>query len=208
MARYEDVHPVDPQRRIITRTVERLREGALIAYPTSSGYALGCAMENVEGRDRMRRIRHLRDDHHFTLLCRDFAQLGSVVDVSNAVFRAVKAATPGPYTFILRATPEVPRRLSHPKKHTVGVRITDDALAQALLAELGEPLLTTTLIMPGAEDPMTEGWVVKDELDHLVDIVLDTGECGVDPTTVVDLSTGTAEVLRHGAGDASPFEMD
>ncbi|WP_312717547.1 L-threonylcarbamoyladenylate synthase [Mobilicoccus sp.] len=208
MARYEDVHPVDPQRRIITRTVERLREGALIAYPTSSGYALGCAMENVEGRDRMRRIRHLRDDHHFTLLCRDFAQLGSVVDVSNAVFRAVKAATPGPYTFILRATPEVPRRLSHPKKHTVGVRITDDALAQALLAELGEPLLTTTLIMPGAEDPMTEGWVVKDELDHLVDIVLDTGECGVDPTTVVDLSTGTAEVLRHGAGDASPFETD
>ena len=208
MARYEDVHPMDPQRRIITRTVERLREGALIAYPTSSGYALGCAMENVEGRDRMRRIRHLRDDHHFTLLCRDFAQLGSVVDVSNAVFRAVKAATPGPYTFILRATPEVPRRLSHPKKHTVGVRITDDALAQALLAELGEPLLTTTLIMPGAEDPMTEGWVVKDELDHLVDIVLDTGECGVDPTTVVDLSTGTAEVLRHGAGDASPFETD
>ena len=208
MARYEDVHPVDPQRRIITRTVERLREGALIAYPTSSGYALGCAMENVEGRDRMRRIRHLRDDHHFTLLCRDFAQLGSVVDVSNAVFRAVKAATPGPYTFILRATPEVPRRLSHPKKHTVGVRITDDALAQALLAELREPLLTTTLIMPGAEDPMTEGWVVKDELDHLVDIVLDTGECGVDPTTVVDLSTGTAEVLRHGAGDASPFETD
>lgn len=208
MARYDDVHPVDPQRRIITRTVERLREGALIAYPTSSGYALGCAMENVEGRDRMRRIRHLRDDHHFTLLCRDFAQLGSVVDVSNAVFRAVKAATPGPYTFILRATPEVPRRLSHPKKHTVGVRITDDALAQALLAELGEPLLTTTLIMPGAEDPMTEGWVVKDELDHLVDIVLDTGECGVDPTTVVDLSTGTAEVLRHGAGDASPFETD
>lgn len=208
MARYEDVHPVDPQRRIITRTVQRLREGALIAYPTSSGYALGCAMENVEGRDRMRRIRHLRDDHHFTLLCRDFAQLGSVVDVSNAVFRAVKAATPGPYTFILRATPEVPRRLSHPKKHTVGVRITDDALAQALLAELGEPLLTTTLIMPGAEDPMTEGWVVKDELDHLVDIVLDTGECGVDPTTVVDLSTGTAEVLRHGAGDASPFETD
>lgn len=208
MARYEDVHPVDPQRRIITRTVERLREGALIAYPTSSGYALGCAMENVEGRDRMRRIRHLRDDHPFTLLCRDFAQLGSVVDVSNAVFRAVKAATPGPYTFILRATPEVPRRLSHPKKHTVGVRITDDALAQALLAELGEPLLTTTLIMPGAEDPMTEGWVVKDELDHLVDIVLDTGECGVDPTTVVDLSTGTAEVLRHGAGDASPFETD
>lgn len=208
MARYEDVHPVDPQPRIVTRTVDRLREGALVAYPTSSGYALGCTIDNVEGRDRMLRIRHLREDHHFTLLCRDFAQLGQVVDVSNAVFRAVKAATPGPYTFILRATPEVPRRLSHPKKHTVGVRISGDPLAQALLAELGEPLLTTTLILPGEDAPMTEGWIVKDELDHLVDIVLDTGECGTEPTTVVDLSTGTAEVLRHGAGDASPFEID
>ena len=161
MARYEDVHPVDPQPRIVTRTVDRLREGALVAYPTSSGYALGCTIDNVEGRDRMLRIRHLREDHHFTLLCRDFAQLGQVVDVSNAVFRAVKAATPGPYTFILRATPEVPRRLSHPKKHTVGVRISGDPLAQALLAELGEPLLTTTLILPGEDAPMTEGWIVK-----------------------------------------------
>lgn len=207
MARYEDVHPVDPQPRIVTRTVERIRQGALVAYPTSSGYALGCTVENLEGRDRMVRIRHLRDDHHFTLLCRDFAQLGQVVDVSNAVFRAVKAATPGPYTFILPATPEVPRRLAHPKKRTVGVRITDDPLAQALLAELGAPLLTTTLIMPGEEAPMTEGWLVKDDLDHLVDIVLDTGECGVEPTTVIDLSTGTAEILRYGAGDTSRFEV-
>lgn len=207
MARYEDVHPVDPQPRIVARTVERMREGALIAYPTSSGYALGCAVQNVEGRDQMLRIRHLKEDHHFTLLCRTFAQLGQVVDVSNAVFRAVKAATPGPYTFILPATPEVPRRLAHPKKRTVGVRITDDPLAQALLAELDEPMLTTTLIMPGQDAPMTEGWLVKDDLDHLVDIVLDTGECGVEPTTVVDLSSGTAEVLRYGAGDASPFEL-
>ncbi|WP_040156330.1 L-threonylcarbamoyladenylate synthase [Mobilicoccus massiliensis] len=209
MARYEDVHPVDPQPRIVERTVEKMRaENALIAYPTSSGYALGCAMGNLEGRDRMLHIRHLRDDHHFTLLCHDFAQLGQVVDVSNAVFRAVKAATPGPYTFILPATPEVPRRLAHPKKRTVGVRITDDPLAQALLAGLGEPMLTTTLIMPGQESPMTEGWLVKDDLDHLVDIVLDTGECGLEPTTVVDLSSGTAEILRYGAGDPSPFEID
>lgn len=209
MARYEDVHPVDPQPRIVSRTVEKMREEkALIAYPTSSGYALGCSMGNLEGRDRMQRIRALREGHHFTLLCRDFAQLGQVVDVSNTVFRAVKAATPGPYTFILRATPEVPRRLSHTKKHTVGVRITADPLAQALLAELGEPMLTTTLILPGEETPMTEGWLVKDELDHVVDIVLDTGECGLEPTTVVDLSTGTAEILRYGAGDPSPFEID
>ncbi|MDO5627268.1 MAG: L-threonylcarbamoyladenylate synthase [Mobilicoccus sp.] len=207
MARYEDVHPVDPQPRIISRTVERLREGALIAYPTSSGYALGCTIENIEGRERMQRIRHLREDHHYTLLCKDFSQLGQVVDVSNAVFRAVKANTPGPYTFILPATPEVPRRLAHPKKRTVGVRIPEDRLAPLLLEELGEPLLTTTLIMPGQDAPMTEGWLVKDDLDHLVDIVLDTGECGLEPTTVVDLSTGVAEVLRYGAGDPSPFEL-
>lgn len=208
MARYEDVHPVDPQPRIVARTVAAMREGAVIAYPTTSGYALGCAMGNIDGRDRMRAIRKLPEDHHFTLLCRDFAQLGSVVDVSNAVFRAVKAATPGPYTFILPATPEVPRRLAHPKKRTVGVWITDDSLAQALLAELGEPMLTTSLILPGEQSPMSEGWLVKDELDHVVDIVLDTGEAGTEPTTVVDLSTGTAEIIRRGAGDPSRFEVD
>ncbi|WP_168582959.1 L-threonylcarbamoyladenylate synthase [Gephyromycinifex aptenodytis] len=206
MARYVDVHPVNPQARLITRIVERLREGALIAYPTSSGYALGVTVGNLEGRTRMQQIRHLQEGHHFTLLCRDFAQLGSVVFVSNAVFRSVKSATPGPYTFLLKATPEVPRRLSHPKKHTVGVRIPEDAFSQALLAELGEPLLTTTLILPGSQIPLVDGWVVKDELDHAVDIIVDTGECGTEPTTVVDLSGDEAEILRYGAGDASRFE--
>lgn len=206
VARYVDLHPQTPQARLVSRIVERLREGALIAYPTSSGYALGCTLDNIEGRTRMQQIRHLREGHHFTLLCRDFAQLGSVVFVSNAVFRSVKAATPGPYTFILKATPEVPRRLSHPKKRTVGVRIPEDALGQALLAQLGEPMLTTTLILPGSETPLVDGWIVKDELDHALDIIIDTGECGTEPTTVIDLSGDVAEVLRYGAGDASRFE--
>lgn len=206
MARYVDVHPENPQERLVTRIVERLREGAVLAYPTSSGYALGCTLDNAEGKQRLIQIRRLREGHHFTLLCRDFSQLGQVVFVSNAVFRAVKAATPGPYTFILPATAELPRRLSHPKKHTVGVRIPEDNLGQALLDELGEPLLTTTLILPGQDAPMVDGWTVKEELDHVVDIVVDTGECGIEPTTVIDLSSGEADILRRGAGDPSRFE--
>ena len=205
MARYFDVHPVDPQERLIRQAADIVRDGGLIAYPTDSGYALGCALGNASGKERMVAIRRLDDRHHFTLLCADFAQLGQLVHVSNAVFRALKAATPGSYTFILPATPEVPRRLLHPKKHTVGARISPNPVVQALLRELGEAMLSTTLILPGQEEPLTDGWQVKDELDHLVDAVLDSGECGLEPTTVVDLSTGEAEVVRVGAGDTSPF---
>ena len=165
-----------------------------MAYPTDSGYALGCALGNQEGKERIVRIRHLDDKHHFTLVCADFAQLGQLVHIDNRVFRAIKAATPGPYTFILPATKEVPRRLLHPKKKTVGVRIPDNRVVQALLAELGEPILSSTLILPGEESPMTEGWLVKEELDHQVDAVIDAGECGTDPTTVVDYSDGAPEV--------------
>lgn len=206
MARYVDIHPQTPQTRLVERVVSRIRDGAVVAYPSSSGYALGCALDQVEARRRITELRRLRDDHHFTLLCRDFSQLGQVVDVSNAVFRAVKSATPGPYTFVLKATPEVPRRLAHPKKHTVGVRIPQDPLAMSLLAELGEPLLTTTLILPDADAPLTDGWRVEEEVGHAVDIIIDTGECGTEPTTVVDLSTGEPEILRYGAGDPSRFE--
>jgi len=206
MARYLDVHPVDPQPRVVGQAVALLRDGGLLAYPTDSGYALGCALGNLEGKERIVRIRHLDDRHHFTLVCRDFAQLGQLVHIDNAVFRAVKASTPGPYTFILPATKEVPRRLLHPKKKTVGVRIPGNRVVQALLAELGEPLLSSTLILPGETEPMTEGWVVKEELDHQVDAVLDSGECGTDPTTVVDFSAGVPEVVRRGAGDPTPFE--
>ncbi|OLT52437.1 L-threonylcarbamoyladenylate synthase [Cellulosimicrobium sp. CUA-896] len=206
MARYLDVHPDNPQPRAIAQVVAMLGEGALVAYPTDSGYALGCRMDDREGADRIRRIRHLDERHHFTLVCADFAQLGQFVMVDNSVFRAIKAATPGPYTFVLRATSEVPRRLAHPKKKTVGVRIPDDTVAQAIVAALGEPILSSSLILPGHDDAMTDGWQIKEELDHVVDAVVDGGERGSAPTTVVDASDGVPEVVRVGAGDPSRFE--
>ncbi|HEX8628899.1 MAG TPA: L-threonylcarbamoyladenylate synthase [Catenuloplanes sp.] len=206
MARYFDVHPDNPQARSIGQIVDLVRGGGLIAYPTDSCYALGCQMGNRDGLDRIRAVRHLDDRHHFTLVCRDFAQLGQFVHVSNAVFRLVKASTPGSYTFILPATREVPRRLLHPRKHTVGVRIPRHTITQALLAELGEPLLSSTLLLPGDEEPMTQGWEIKERLDHQVDAVLDGGECGTEPTTVVDLSQDEPEIIRRGAGDPTRFE--
>ncbi|WP_149203234.1 L-threonylcarbamoyladenylate synthase [Actinotalea subterranea] len=207
MARYFDVHPHDPQPRAIAQVTAMLRDDdALIAYPTDSCYAFGARMDSHTGADRIRRIRHLGDRHHFTLVCADFAQLGQFVHLDNSAFRAIKAATPGPYTFILPATKEVPRRLAHPKKKTVGVRIPDHPVAMALVRELGEPLLTSTLLLPDADEPLTEGWAVKEELDHVIDAVVDAGDCGTEPTTVVDWSEGYPEVVRVGAGDPSRFE--
>jgi len=206
MAKYFDVHPVDPQPRAIRQAVQVLRDGGLVAYPTDSCFALGCTLDNPEGKERILRIRHLDDKHHFTLVCADFAQLGQFVHLDNAVFRAVKAATPGPYTFILPATREVPRRLLHPKKKTVGVRIPEHPVVRELLRELGEPILSSTLLLPEDDEPMTDGWAIKDRLDHVVDAVIDSGECGLEPTTVVDWSEGYPEVVRVGAGDPSPFE--
>ena len=206
MARFLDVHPVDPQPRTIRQVVDLLRDDGLLAYPTDSGYALGIKLGNRDGLARIRRLRDLDDRHHFTLVCRDFAQLGQLVQLNNAAFRAVKSATPGPYTFILPATSEVPKRLMHPKKRTVGVRIPEHPVVRALLEELGEPLLSSTLLLPGETEPMTDGWTVKEELDHQLDAVLDSGECGQEPTTVVDFSEGYPEVTRVGAGDPTRFE--
>ncbi|MFE4000333.1 L-threonylcarbamoyladenylate synthase [Nocardioides sp. YIM B13467] len=205
MARFLDVHPDNPQPRLISQVVDALRDDQLIAYPTDSGYALGSRIGNKEGRDRILRIRGLDDRHHFTLICKDFAQLGTMVHVDNSAFRAIKHATPGPYTFILPATPEVPRRLMHPKKKTVGVRIPEHAVVQALLEELGEPLLSSTLILPGETEPEVFGWNVKEALDHQVDIVIEAGETPAEPTTVIDWSDGEPEVIREGAGDVSGF---
>lgn len=205
MARYFDVHPHDPQPRAISQVVDLLRGGGLVVYPTDSAYALGARIGDQEATERIRRIRHLDDRHHFTLVCADFAQLGQLVHLDNAAFRAIKAATPGPYTFILKATPEVPRRLAHPKKRSVGVRIPDNRVAQAIIRELGEPLLSSTLLLPGYDEPLTEGWQIKEELDHVVDAVVDAGDCGTVPTTVVDWTEGTPEVVRVGAGDTSRF---
>jgi tRNA threonylcarbamoyl adenosine modification protein (Sua5/YciO/YrdC/YwlC family) len=205
MARHLDIHPVDPQPRLIEQAVRVLRDGGLIAYPTDSCYALGCSLGSLEGLERIRRIRQVGKDHHFTLVCADFAQLGQFVIVSNPVFRLVKNSTPGPYTFILPATKEVPRKMAHPKKHTVGVRIPDHRVAHALVEALGEPILSSTLLLPGQEDPPSEGWVVQDLLDAQVDVIIDSGEVGIDPTTVLDLTSGELVVAREGAGDISRF---
>lgn len=206
MARFLDIHPDNPQPRLVTQVVEALRDDALIAYPTDSGYALGCRLGNRDGRDRILAIRELDERHHFTLMCKDFSQLGQFVHVANSSFRAIKAATPGPYTFILPATTEVPKRLMHPKKRTVGVRIPEHRLVCALLEELGEPILTSTLILPGETEARTLGWEIKEDLDHVVDIVIESGEVTAEPTTVIDWSEAEPVVVRHGAGDASRFE--
>ncbi|MDQ4052515.1 MAG: L-threonylcarbamoyladenylate synthase [Actinomycetota bacterium] len=206
MARFVDIHPDNPQPRALQQVAAALRDDALIAYPTDSGYALGSRIGNRDGRDRILRIRGLDERHHFTLVCKDFAQLGQLVHVDNSAFRAIKASTPGPYTFILPAMPEVPRRLLHPKKRTVGVRIPDHQVVRALLEELGEPLLSSSLILPGEEEPRTRAWEIKEDLDNDVDLVIETGDTPAEPTTVIDWSSGSPEVVRHGAGDPSRFE--
>ncbi len=206
MARYFDVNPHNPQPRSMTQVAGMLADDALVAYPTDSCYALGWRLDNPDGAERTRRIRQLDARHHFTLVCSDFAQLGHFVQLSNSAFRAVKNATPGAYTFILPATKEVPRRLAHPKKRTVGVRIPDHPVVRALLSEHGEPLVSSTLLLPDSEDPMTDGWQIKETLDHLIDAVVDAGDCGKEPTTVVDLSERYPEVVRVGAGDPTRFE--
>ena len=206
MAKYFDVHPDNPQPRAIAQVVALVRGDGLVAYPTDSCFALGCRMGNKDGLDRIREIRRLDERHHLTLMCGDFAQLGQFVTINNSLFRSIKAATPGPYTFILPATREVPRRLLHPKKKTVGVRIPDHVVAQAILTELGEPMVSSTLLLPGEDEPMTQGWEIKETLDHQIDAVVDSGECGTEPTTVIDFSSGVEEILRKGAGDPSRFE--
>ena len=206
MARYFDIHPANPQRRAIAEIADIVRDGGVIAYPTDSCYALGCQFGNRDGTARIRAIRHLDDRHHLTLVCQDFAQLGQFVYVAKPVFRTIKAATPGSYTFILPATKEVPRRLQHQGKKTVGVRIPRHVVAQALLAELGEPLVSSTLLLPGQDEPMTQGWQIEDQIGHEVDAVIDCGDCGTEPTTVIDFSQDQPQILRRGAGDTSAFE--
>jgi tRNA threonylcarbamoyl adenosine modification protein (Sua5/YciO/YrdC/YwlC family) len=205
VARYFDVHPVDPQPRAIAQAAGILRDGGLLAYPTDSCYALGSSLDNRDGRDRILALRGLDERHHFTLVCADFAQLGQFVHVDNATFRSVRAATPGCYTFILPATKEVPRRLLHPRKKTVGVRIPDHPVVHALLEQMGEPILSSTLLLPQEDEPLTDGWEIKERLDNVIDGVIDSGECGEVPTTVVDFSDGAPQVLRVGAGDPSRF---
>jgi tRNA threonylcarbamoyl adenosine modification protein (Sua5/YciO/YrdC/YwlC family) len=205
MVRYVDLHPDNPQPRAVAQVADILRADGLVAYPTDSGYALGCLTGRARELERIREIRGLDERHHFTLVCHDVSQASAFARLDNAAFRAVKASTPGPYTFILPATKDVPRRLLHPKKLTVGVRIPGGAVIPALLAAVGEPLVSSTLLLPGDERPMTQGWEVKERLDDLIEAVIDSGECGDEPTTVIDLSGPEPEVLRVGGGDPSRF---
>ncbi len=205
MAHFVEIHPVNPQERLVDKVVDRLRAGEVAAIPTDSGYAIVCAMGNKEGLDRIRRIRQVGDKHHFTLLCHDFAQLGQLVIVDNREFRLIKSLTPGPYTFILKATKEVPRMTLHPKKATVGVRIPDHRILQAIVDRHGEPLLSSTLILLGEEEPLTQGWKVDDRLGKVVDVIVD-GPCGEDgPTTVINFVKG--HISRQGAGDTTGIEF-
>jgi tRNA threonylcarbamoyl adenosine modification protein (Sua5/YciO/YrdC/YwlC family) len=206
VSQFYQIHQDDPQPRLIRSAVDILRGGGVIVYPTDSAYALGCRIGNKAALDRIRRIRRLDDRHNFTLVCRDLTEISTYARVNNAVYRLLRQSTPGPYTFILRATSEVPRRLMHPRRKTVGLRVPDNAIAAALLEDLGEPLMSVTLIMPGEELPLTDPYDIRGFLEHEVDLVIDGGYCGVEPTTVVDLAEDTPRVIRVGKGDPAPFE--
>ncbi len=205
MAQYFQIHPTHPQRRLVRRAAEIVRAGGVIAYPTDSSYALGCHLGDKAAMERIRRIRRLDEDHNFTLVVRDLSELAQYARVSNADYRVLKANSPGPYTFILPATREVPRRLQHPRRKTIGLRVPDTPIVRALLAELGEPLVSTTLILPGESLPLSDPEEIRARLEHDVDLVIDGGYCGFEPTTVVVLDNGVARVTRRGKGDVAPF---
>ncbi len=200
------IHPESPQQRLIRQVAAMLRDGAIIVYPTDSCHALGCHLGDRTAVERIRRIRGLDDNHYMTLMCRDLSELARYARVDNMQFRLLKNNTPGSYTFILDATKEVPKRLQHPKRNTIGIRIPDHPVALALLEELGEPLLSSTLILPGEEQALNDAEEIRKRLNHQVDLVLDGGAVGLEPTTVIDLTSDTPVVVRRGKGDAAPFE--
>lgn len=200
MAQHWIVHPDNPQTRVLQQAVNCLTEGGVVAYPTDSGYALGCCLDNKEGMERIRQIRQLPPTHHFTLVCKDMSHLSQYAQVDNSVFRTLKSLTPGAFTLILPATKEVPKRLWHPKRDTIGIRVPAYPVVQALLASLNGPLLSVSLILPEEDFPLVDGETVLERVSHWVDGVLDAGWVGHEPTTVVDLTSGTPEILRQGTG--------
>ncbi len=206
MSQLFSIHPDNPQHRLIKQAVEIINKGGVVVYPTDCAYALGCHMGDKSAVDRIRRIRKLDDKHNFTLVCRDLSDLSIYAKVDNSTYRLLKAHTPGAYTFILRATGEVPRRLLHPKRRTIGLRIPNDPITLALLDHLGEPLISTSLILPGDEYPLTEPYDIRETLQHSVDLVIDGGYCGMEETTVISLIDEIPEVIRVGVGDPSHFE--
>jgi len=206
MSQFYQIHQDNPQLRLVKHAVDIIRQGGVVVYPTDSGYALGCHIGDKAAMDRIRAIRTLDKKHNFTLVCRDLSEIATYAQISNSHYRLLKAHTPGAYTFILKATREVPKRLMHAKRKTIGIRIPDNLVAQALLEELGEPLMSVTLIMPGDDMPMTDPYEIRQLLEHQLDLIIDGGFCGFEPTSVIDLEEDEPIVLRHGLGDVSGFE--
>lgn len=208
MAQYFSIHPDNPQQRLIRQATEIVRGGGVVVYPTDSAYAIACAVENKDGLERIRRIRQVDKDHHFTLVCRDLSELATYARVDNTVFRLLKAHTPGAYTFIMPATREVPRRLMHPKRRSIGLRVPANPIAQALLEDLDAPLMSLTLILPGETLPMTDPWEIREQLEHQVDLVVDGGFCGLEPTTVIDFTGPVPALIRRGRGAVDALVPD
>lgn len=206
MAQFFAIHPENPQERLVKQAAEIVRQGGVIVYPTDSCYALGCQMGNKEAMERILAIRKIDLKHHLTLMCADLSELGTYAKVDNSQFRQLKAGTPGAYTFILPATKEVPNRTLHPKRKTIGLRVPDNKIALALLAELGEPMLSCTLMLPEETEPQTDPYEIRNLLEHAVDLIIDGGWCGTEPTTVIDMTNGT-ELIRQGAGDTAVFGL-
>jgi tRNA threonylcarbamoyl adenosine modification protein (Sua5/YciO/YrdC/YwlC family) len=200
-SRYLEIHPVNPQQRLIKQAVEIIRGGGVVVYPTDSCYALGCHVGDKTAMERMQRIRETDKNHHFTLVCRDLSEIAKYARINNQQYRFLRSLTPGPYTFLLEATREVPKRLQNPKRRTIGIRVPDHVVSQLMLTELGEPLMSSTLVLPGDEMPMTDAREIQERLAHLVDAVIDGGSCGVVPTTVIDLAGPAPVIVRQGRGE-------
>lgn len=206
MSQFFEIHPHNPQQRLIRRAVEIINKGGVVAFPTDSSYALGCHLGDKRALDRIRAIRRLDDKHNFTLICSDLTELSNFAKVGNDSFRLIKSLTPGPFTFVLKATKEVPKRLMHPKRKSVGLRIPEHPIAQALLQELGEPLFSTTLILPGDEASMSDPYEIRDRIEHEVDLVIDAGDIAYEPTTIISMVDGDAEIVRQGVGIAEMLQ--
>lgn len=206
MARLVEIHPTHPQPRLIAEVVAAIRSGSLIAYPTDSCYAFGCHIGDKRAMDRIRRIRNTGKQHNFTLVCSDLSEISLYARVENWAYRLIKSLTPGPYTFILPATREVPKRLQNPNRRTIGLRVPDHPIVHAMLESLGEPIMSSTLLLPGDDVPLTTAHDIDEKIGNQIDLIVDAGPTGIEPTTVIDLSGGAVEVLRHGKGDASTLE--
>lgn len=208
MAQFFQIHAENPQHRLIVQAADIIRKGGLVVYPTDSAFALGCHIGDKDALERIRTLRKLDKNHNFTLMCRDLSEIATYARVDNQAYRLIKNHTPGAYTFILEATADVPRRLMHPKRKTIGLRVPDNPIALALLEELGEPLMTSSLLLPGEEFPMTDPYDIRDTLEHFVELVIDGGYCGLEPTTVIDLTEPLPLLVRQGKGDFSPFDAN